>query len=441
MPDNVNAAGFAPDWGWDNARAILGLLLIYAIAWAVSENRGRLPWKIILGATFIQLAFALLLYGVPVIKQGLSRAGDVVTVLQNAARAGTSFVFGYVGDNTAWMTPGMAPEKVDAPPGPLFFFQILPLVIVVAALSAMLWHWHVLRWITKGFAIVFTRLMGISGATSLAVSANVFMGMTEAPVLIKPYLPRMNRSEILVVMTAGFATIAGSVMVIYISFLAPVMKDPLAQLLTASLMAAPAAVAIALTICPDTSDKTEKLKEPDMEYQSTMDAFARGASDGMQIILNIATMLIAALALLYIVNQILGAFPDVMGAKLSIERVLGWVFSPLMYMIGVPWEEAQKAGSLMGIKTVLTEFKAFLDLAAVPDAEMTDRTRRIVANAICGFANFGSMGILIGGLSIICPEKRDVFLSLAWKTLLAGTLATCSSAAIVGMLPASLFAG
>jgi concentrative nucleoside transporter, CNT family len=428
-------------WGWDNARAILGLAVIYAIAWAISENRGRLPWKLILGATGIQLAFALLLYGVPVIKEGLSRAGEVVGVLQDATRAGTSFVFGYVGDNTAWTTPGGTPVQAQATPGPLFFFQILPLVIVVASISALLWHWHVLRWITKGLAAIFTRLMGLSGATSLAVAANVFMGQTEAPVLIKPYLSRMSRSEILVVMTAGFATIAGSVMVIYITLLTPVMQDPLAQLLTASLMAAPAAVSIALTMVPDVTAREDRQKEPDMEYESSMDAFSRGASDGMQMILNIATMLIAALALLYLVNQILGAFPDVLGAKLSIERILGWMFSPLMYMIGVPWEEAQKAGSLMGVKTVLTEFKAFIDLSAIPPEEMTDRTRRIVANAICGFANFGSMGILIGGLSILCPEKRDVFLSLAWKTLLAGTLATCSSAAIVGMLPSGLFGG
>jgi CNT family concentrative nucleoside transporter len=420
------------DWGWDNARALLGIALIYAVCWAISENRKRLPWKIILGATTMQIVFALALYGIPPLKAGLSKASVVVDALQAATRAGTNFVFGYVGDNTAWTFS-------DKAPGPLFFFQILPLVIVVAALSAILWHWRVLRWVTKGFAWVFQRLMGIGGATSLAVSANVFMGMTEAPVLIKPYLPRMTRSEIFIVMTAGFATIAGSVMVIYITFLQSVMNDPLAQLLTASLMAAPAAVALALTIVPETTEKGERAHEPDFEYHSTMDAFATGASDGMKIVLNIATMLIAALALLYLVNSILGAVPDVMGAKISLQRVLGWVFAPLMYMIGVPWEEASKAGSLMGVKTVLTEFVAFIDLSSIPVDQMSDRTRRIVANAICGFANFGSVGILLGGLSIIAPEKREVFLSLAWKTLLSGTLATCTSGAIVGLLPAALF--
>jgi CNT family concentrative nucleoside transporter len=422
------------DWGWDNARALLGIALIFGLAWLLSEQKGKFPWRIVLGATAMQVAFALLLFGVAPIREGLASASVVVDALQAATRAGTSFVFGYVGDNTSWTFS-------EQGPGPLFFFQILPLVIVVASLSAMLWHWGILRWITKGFAMIFTRLMGIGGATSLAVSANVFMGMTEAPVLIKPYIPRMTRSEVFVVMTAGFATIAGSVMVVYVTFLTPVMKDPLSMLLTSSLMAAPAAVAVALTIVPETVDRKERAHEPEFAYQSTMDAFSTGASDGMKIVLNIATMLIAALALLYLVNLLLGALPDVAGEPLSLQRVLGWVFAPLMYMIGVPWDEAQRAGSLMGVKTVLTEFVAFIDLAAVPAEEITDRTRRIVSAAICGFANFGSIGILIGGLTIIAPERRDEFLSLAWKTLVSGTFATCLSGAVIGLLPASLFAG
>ena len=208
------------DWGWDNGRALLGIGVIFLVAWLVSENRRAFPWRVVLGATVMQVLFALLFYGVPPVRDGLAQAGVVVDALQAATRAGTSFVFGYVGDNTAWT---FTPEA----PGPLFFFQILPLVIVVAALSAILWHWHVLRWVTKGFALLFSRTMGIGGATSLAVSANVFMGMTEAPVLIKPYLPGMTRSEVFIVMTAGFATIAGSVMVIYVTFLSPVMDNPL----------------------------------------------------------------------------------------------------------------------------------------------------------------------------------------------------------------------
>ena len=314
-------------------------------------------------------------------------------------------------------------------------------MIVVAALSAILWHWRILQWITNGFAYIFQRAMGLGGATSLAVSANVFMGMTEAPVLIRPYIKGMTRSELLIMMTAGFATIAGSVLVVYGSFLEGKMENPLAQLLTASIMAAPAAVAVALCLVPETTPATERMKEPDFSYSSTMDAFSTGASDGLKIVLNITTMLIAALALLWLVNAGLGLFPDVAGAPLSIERVLGWIFAPLMYMIGVPMGEAAQSGSLMGVKTVLTEFVAFLQLAEVPVDAMDPRTRMITAHAICGFANFGSMGILIGGLSIVEPARRDDFLALAWRTLLAGTLATCLSGAVVGALPYQLFTG
>ncbi len=426
-------------WGWDNARALGGIALIYALCWAISSSRKLLPWKVILGATALQFAFALLLFGVPVIRDGLFSINSVIGGLQEATRAGTNFVFGYIGDNTAWASnPTTVP---GAGPPPLFFFQILPIVIVVAALSAILWHWHILRWVTNGFAFVFRRGMGLNGHTALAVSANVFMGMTEAPVLIRPYIKSMSRSEIFIMMTAGFATIAGSVLVVYGAFLDGKMDNPLGQLLVASILAAPAAVAVAMTIIPETDKRDDSARHPSRIYSSTMDAFSTGAADGMKIILNIATMLIAALALLYLVNLGFKQLPPVDGAPLSIERVLGWVFAPLMFMIGVPWDEAARAGSLMGVKTVLTEFVAFIQLAEIPPESMSARTRIITAHAICGFANFGSMGILIGGLSIIEPERRDDFLALAWRTLLAGTLATCLSGAVVGALPYELFQG
>ncbi len=429
------------EWGWDNARALIGIVLIFGLAWLMSENRKAFPWKLVLGAVAMQFGFALLLFGVPFIRSGLLSANVIVDGLQDASRAGTDFVFGYLGNNDALSQPVTTITTAEGKTPPLFFFQILPIVIVVAALSAMLWHWHILRWVTKGFAAIFARFMGLGGATSLGVSANVFMGMTEAPVLVRPYLKGMSRSELFILMTTGFATIAGSVLIVYATFLDGVMETPLAQLLTASFMAAPAAVALALVMIPETRPASERMHEPDFKYQSTMDAFSTGASDGMKIVLNIATMLIAALAILYIVNALLGSFPNVGGEPLSLQRLLGWIFSPLMYMIGVPAAEAAQSGSLMGVKTVLTEFIAFIDLADVPADEMTDRTRIITLHAICGFANFGSIGILIGGLTIMEPDRRDTFLNLAWKTLLAGTLATCLSGAVVGALPVGLFVG
>ena len=423
------------EWGWDNARAFLGIAMIFAIAWGLSENKKAFPWKLVLGAVAIQFGFALILFGIPVIREALFAANIVVDSLIAATAYGTNFVFGPVfGTQAGW-------EELTGQPGPIFAVHLLPLIIVVAALSAILWHWHILRWVTKGFASIFRRFMGLGGATSLAVSANVFMGMTEAPVLIKPYIKGMTRSEIFILMTAGFATVAGSVLVLYGVFLQDVLPNALGQLLAASLIAAPAAVALALVMIPETVDEKQRAHEPDFEYESTMDAFATGASDGLKILANIVTMLIAAFALLYLVNAGLGALPEVGGAKLSIERVLGWVFAPIMYMVGVPMGEAAQSGSLIGIKTVLTEFVAFLQLSGEAGEGLSERSAMITAHAICGFANFGSIGILIGGLSIIEPERRSTFLELAWKTLVAGTLATCLSGAVVGALPAALFFG
>ncbi|MGB1069070.1 MAG: NupC/NupG family nucleoside CNT transporter, partial [Henriciella sp.] len=389
----------------------------------------------VIGATVIQAALALILFGVPLIRSGLFQANLVVDSLISATAYGTSFVFGPVfGTQAGW-------EGLTGQPGPIFAVHLLPLIIVIAALSAVLWHWHLLRWVTKSFAVVFSRLLGLGGATSLAVSANVFMGMTESPVLVKPYLLKMTRSEIFILMTAGFATVAGSVLVLYGVFLDGVLPNALGQLLAASLIATPAAVAVSLVMVPETSDINQRAHEPDFEYNSTMDAFSTGASDGLKILANIVTMLIAAFAVLYLVNELFGALPDFNGSELSIERILGWLFAPLMYMIGVPLGEAAQAGSLMGVKTVLTEFVAFLQLAEIPADDMSQRTRMITAHAICGFANIGSVGILIGGLSMIEPGRRSTFLELAGRTLVSGTLATCLSAAIVALLPVNLFFG
>ena len=434
------------EWGWDNARAFIGIAMIFAIAWGLSENKRAFPWKLVLGAVGIQFLFAFVMFGLPLLVGRLfgydlepgaifQPINGMVDSLIAATSYGTAFVFGPVfGTQAGW-------EELSGQPGPIFAVHLLPLIIVVAALSAILWHWRILRWVTKGFAAIFRRFMGLGGATSLAVSANVFMGMTEAPVLIKPYIKGMTRSEIFILMTAGFATVAGSVLVLYGVFLQDVLPNALGQLLAASLIAAPAAVALALVMIPETVDEKQRAHEPDFEYESTMDAFATGASDGLKILANIVTMLIAAFALLFLVNAGLGALPEVAGAKLSIERILGWVFSPIMYMIGVPMGEAAQSGSLMGIKTVLTEFVAFLQLSGEAGEGLSERSSMITAHAICGFANFGSIGILIGGLSIIEPARRTTFLELAWKTLVAGTLATCLSGAVVGALPANLFFG
>jgi CNT family concentrative nucleoside transporter len=425
-------------WGWDNGRALLGILVIVGIAWLLSENKRKFPWKIVLGAIVMMYAFTLLLFGVPVIRAGLESVNAGIDVLIAATREGTSFVFGpIIGNQAQW-------EKLVGSPGPIFIFQLLPLIIVIGSLSAILWHWGVLKIITNGFAVVFQRTMGMGGPTSLSVAANIFMGQTEAPLLIKPYLKIMTRSELLIVMATGFATIAGSVLVVYVTLLQPTLPTVAAHLITVSIIASPAAVALSMVMIPETEETSKSSGETDFKYHSTMDAFAAGATDGIAIIWNIATMLIAALALVYIANAILGAIPvtipmDGENKRLSLDLLLGWLFAPLMYLAGVPIDEATKAGTFVGQKTVFTEFVAFINLGGPQGAELTERTKTIVTYAICGFANFGSMGILIGGLSIMCPERRPDFLSLAWKTLYSGTLATIMAAAVVASLPYELF--
>jgi CNT family concentrative nucleoside transporter len=391
----------------------------------------------VLGAIVMMYVFTLILFGIPVIRSGLNAVNEGINVLIAATREGTKFVFGpIIGDQAAW-------ERLVGTPGPIFIFQLLPLIIVIGSLSAILWHWGILKVITRGFALLFQRTMGMGGPTSLSVAANIFMGQTEAPLLIKPYLKIMTRSELLIVMATGFATIAGSVLVVYVTLLRDTLPTVAAHLITVSITASPAAVALAMIMVPETGEISKASTESDFKYHSTMDAFATGATDGIAIIWNIATMLIAALALVYITNSILGAIPvgwTGLDRPLSLDIILGWLFAPLMYMAGVPWEEASRAGAFVGMKTVFTEFYAFIQLGLEPVDAMSERTRMLVTYAICGFANFGSMGILIGGLSIMCPERRPDFLALAWKTLFAGTLATIMAAAVVGSLPYSLFA-
>ncbi len=430
----------APYWGWDNARAILGLFVIVLISWLLSENKRKFPFLITGGAIVMMYVFTLILFGIPIVRAGLDSVNNGINVLIDATREGTRFVFGpVIGDQAAW-------EKLVGSPGPIFIFQLLPLIIVIGSLSAILWHWGILKIITRGFAIIFQRTMGMGGPTSLSVAANIFMGQTEAPLLIKPYLKIMTRSELLIVMATGFATIAGSVLVVYVTLLRDTLPAVAAHLITVSITASPAAVALSLIMVPETQAVSKASTESDFKYHSTMDAFATGATDGIAIIWNIATMLIAALALVYIANAVLGMIPvppdwsPEHSTRLSLNMILGWLFSPLMYLAGVPMNESMLAGQFVGQKTVFTEFVAFINLGALPADAMTERTRTIVTYAICGFANFGSMGILIGGLSIMCPERRPDFLALAWKTLFAGTLATIMAAAVVGSLPYSLFA-
>ncbi len=409
-------------------QSAFGLAIFIAFAWVISENRRAASPRVALVGVAAQLVLAVLLLKLPPLESALAALNEVVLVLQHATEAGASFVFGYLGG-------GPLPFE-ETQPGASFVlaFRALPLIIVISALTAVLTYWGVLPWIIRGFAAVLRISLGVGGPVGFGTAANVFVGMVEAPLFIRPYLAGLSRSELFVIMVSGMATIAGTVLVLYATIIAPVVPNAVGHLLTASLISAPAAITIALLMIPQAGAGTVGDVIPPRGANSTMDAITRGTRSGLELFLIVIAMLLVLVALVFMVNAMLGLLPDVGGQAVSLERLLGYVMAPVCWLMGVPWSEALAAGSLMGIKTVLNEFLAYLRLAALPTGTLSDRSALIMTYALCGFANFGSLGILIGGLATMVPERRDEVVALGLRSILAGTLATCCTGAVVGML-------
>ena len=410
-------------------QSFLGLSVFIAIAWTVSEDRHRMPWRTVIAGLLLQAAFALLLIKLPASHIVFQWLGDGVAALQEATQAGTAFVFGYLGG-------GDLPFDA-AVPGSSFIlaFQALPLVLVISAMTALLYYWRILPGLVRVFSRLLERMMGIGGAGGIVAAANVFIGMIEAPLLVRPYLARLDRSDLFLVMSCGMATIAGTVLVLYAVILQGVIPDPAGHLLTASLMNAPAAIVMAKVMIPGiVSVDAEVLDIPRSSDASAMDAIARGAIEGAGLLINVIAMLIVLVALVHLANAVIGLLPFADGEVLSLQRILGWIMAPLVWLAGVPWQDAVAAGGLMGIKTVLNEFLAYVELAKMGAGDLAARTRLIMSYALCGFANLGSLGIMIGGLAPIVPERRAEIAGLGMRAILAGTLATLSTAAVVGIV-------
>ena len=412
-------------------QSAFGLAVFVALAWSLSENRRAFSFRAVAAGIAVQIGLALLLLKLPASQAALLALNGVVDALTEATRAGTGFVFGYVGG-------GDAPFEASAPQNRFILaFQALPLVLVMSALSAVLWHWRILGWITRGFGFVLQKTMGIGGAVGLASAANAFVGMVEAPLLIRPYLERLTRAELFMTMTVGLATVSGTVLVLYASIIGPAVPGALGQILVASLISLPAGILIARLMVPEEPCATPTGigdDVPFLEYQSSMDAVTRGTFEGLQLLLNIIAMLVVMVALVALANIILALFPDVWGAPLTLQRMLGWVFAPLVWAMGVPANEMQLAGQLMGTKTILNEFIAYLDLAALPEDALSDRSTLIMVYALCGFANFGSVGILIGGLTVLVPSRRHDIVTLGTRAIISGTLATSLTGAVIGLV-------
>ena len=407
-------------------QSVLGIVVIVVLAWALSEKRQAFPLRMVSLALLLQLAIALLLLKFPPARAVLLGLNHVVDALSQATTAGASFVFGYVGG-------GVTPFSVSNPRAlTSFAFGVLPLVIVISALSALLWYWRILPLIVGGIAFVLRRVLGLGGATALASGATVFFGMIEAPLLVRPCLAKMTRTELFILFTVGLASVAGTMFVLYATVLKAVLPGALGHVLVASMMALPAAVMIARLMVPGDA-MTEEIPAQ-LGYRSSMDAVARGTEDGLKIYLQIMALLIVMVALISLADQILAVLPDLGGAPITLERILGFLFAPLAWLYGVPWREAGIAGSLLGTKTILNELVAYIRYAGLPLGALDPRSGLIMVYALCGFANFGSVGILIAGMSALMPERRAEIVPLALRAMVSGTLASGLSASMIGLL-------
>ncbi len=408
------------------AQIIIGFLGLIIIAMPFSENFKIINFKYIVYGILAQIVLAAILLKIPIVITAFELLGNGVIILQEATMEGASFVFGY------------PPSDLDTPYRSLletFAFGVLPYIIVMACVSAILWYWGILPFIVNLISQACQKLFNIGGPVGLGAAANVFVGQVEAPLLIRPYVSNLSNKELLILMTAGMATVAGSVMVALISILDTAFADEnlIQHFITASVLSVPAAIMYANIMIPSNSITDFNENKIPKVYKSTMDAVTRGSSDGASIAVSVGTILIAVIALVYIVNSILGVISYQFGFDLSIEIILGYIFAPIAWLMGIPWNEAVIAGELLGIKTTLNEFVAYPGLASLENGELSDKSKLITFYSLCGFANFSSVGILISGITAMAPERKDDLINVSFKALVGATLASCMTGLIVGL--------
>jgi CNT family concentrative nucleoside transporter len=411
-------------------QSVLGIFALLGFAWLISEDRRAVSWRQAAIGLAVTFATAVILLKVPGVATAFAAINDAVGAIGAASRAGTSFVFGYLGG-------GPLPFELKVPGAEFVLaLQALPVVLLMSVLTTLLFYWRILPPIVRGFSWLLERTLGVGGAVGLSTAANIFLGMVEAPLFIRPYLAKLSRGELFMVMTGGMAGIAGTVLVLYATLIGPVVPDAAGHLVVASVLGAPAAILISLIMLPDAGEPHTggTLAEAGPVASSTMDAIVKGTAAGLELLLNICAMLIVLVALVHLANAMLGIVPTVGGAPITLQRVLGVVMAPVCWLMGIPWNEAATAGGLMGIKTILNEFIAYVELSKLPAEALDPRSRLIMLYAMCGFANFGSLGIMIAGLGTMAPERRDEVLSLGLKSIVSGTIATCLMGAIVGVL-------
>jgi CNT family concentrative nucleoside transporter len=440
----------------DRSISLLGIGVMVFLAWLASENRGRISWRPVAWGVGLQLLFGLVILSPAVSGFFYNVVGGAVNQLLAFSQDGAHFLFGSMAPHQI-LVDGQPTTFVGqiSPPVKTFAFWVLPTIIFFSSLMSVLYYLGVMQFIVQGIAWAMVRTMGTSGAESLSAAGNIFVGQTEAPLLVRPYIEKMTRSELMAVMTGGFATVAGGVMGAYVGFLESI-PNIAGHLVVASIISAPAALAVAKVMVPETETSlTQGAITGKFEQTSSnvMEAAANGATDGMKLALNVAAMLVAFVALVALLDALVGYAPvtfcedsvafgytcagQVQGEALSTARILGWVFAPVAFIIGVPWSDASQIGRLLGEKIILTEFIAYLNLGAMINSEtpqITERSAIIASYALCGFANFASIGIQLGGIGGIAPKRMGDLASLGMRAMFAGVIAACMTGAVVGLL-------
>lgn len=418
---------------FDQFRGLLGIALMVLLAWVISEDRSARPtWRWIAGALALQAGLALLIVRVPFVWDAVTLANEAVAAIERATLDGSSYMFGYLGGAPL---PFDLAQGAEAPV--IIAFQILPLVIVFSALAALLWHWGVLRWLVDGLSFLLRRTLRVSGVVGLSGGANMFLGVVESPLVVRAYFARMSRADLFQVMVLAMATISGAILILYATTLSRTVPDAVGHMISASLISLPAALLIAKLMVP--GEASAEGEGPDagsqgLKFESSIDAIIKGTMDGMQLFLAVIAVIIVVFALVSLADQLLALLPMVDGEPLSLKRAFGWLFSPLMWLIGVPWAEAQAAGSLMGTKAILNEYVAYLELAALPPSTFAPRSLLIVTYALCGVANLASIGLLVSTIGTLCPERRAEVAGLGVRSWIAGNMATAMTGAWIGLI-------
>jgi len=408
-------------------QSLIGIVALILIAIPFSESIQKIKVKFIIYALLIQTSLAFILLEIPFISSFFDVMSMAVESLRLSAIEGSSFVFGYLGG-------GDAPFEVSNNQNlPIFAFTFLPMLIFLSALSALLWHWKILPFLIKLLAKLFERPLDAKGPIGLAATANIFLGQLEAPLLIKPYLNKMNQRDLLIIMTVGMSTIAGSVMVLYITWLDDKFTGVIGHFLTASILSVPAAIMFSNILIPSAQTELKTAKEDLKMYESSMDAISVGTKDGLNMFLSVIASLIVFLSLVALADFILGIFPNVYGEPISLQRIAAFIFAPIAWLMGIPFAEIIPAGNLLGTKTIFNELIAFNDLRDLDTNVLSERSQLIMLYGICGFANISSVGILLGGLSAICPDIRGTLLKIAFRALFAATLASCLTGTVVSL--------